>query len=82
MFSKRSGYSPHNVMDDTNQVLQQNTELSTQEILEALDILDRVNNSKNEDYINDLSEKEVNKHTKVYYRKLLSKGYICFFTKY
>ena len=63
MFSKRSGNSPHKnkAMDDTNQILHHlNTELSTTEILEALDILDRVNNSKNEDYINDLSEKEVN----------------------
>ena len=48
-------------MDDTNQILHHlKTELSTTDILEALDILDRVNNSKNEDYINDLSEKEVN----------------------
>ena len=35
------------------------TELSTEEILEALDILERVNGSKDEDYINQLSDKEV-----------------------
>ena len=34
-------------------------ELSTKEIVEALDILDRVNNSQNDDYLRDLSEKEV-----------------------
>ena len=34
-------------------------ELSTREILEALDILDRVNNSPNKNVIDDLSEKEV-----------------------
>jgi hypothetical protein len=63
MFSKRSGHNPHKdkVMEDTNQILHHlETELSTKEILKALDILDRVNNSKNEDYVNDLSEKEVN----------------------
>ena len=60
MFSKRSGYSPHKdkAMDDTNQILQHLE--TTKEILEALDILDRVNENKNGDYINDLSEKEVN----------------------
>ena len=34
-------------------------ELSTKEIVEALDILDRANNSQNDDYLRDLSEKEV-----------------------
>ena len=34
-------------------------EMSTMEILEALDILDRVNNSQNDDAVNDLSEREV-----------------------
>ena len=60
MFSKRSGISHHKDkdMDDTNQILQHLE--TTKEILEALDILDRVNENKNEDYINDLSEKEVN----------------------
>ena len=60
MFSKRSGNIPHKDkdMDDTNQILQHLE--TTKEILEALDILDRVNENKNEDYINDLSEKEVN----------------------
>ena len=34
-------------------------QLSTKKIVEALDILDRVNNSQNDDYLRDLSEKEV-----------------------
>ena len=34
-------------------------QLSTKKIVEALDILDRVNNSQNDDYLKDLSEKEV-----------------------
>jgi hypothetical protein len=77
MFSKRSGNSPPHdkVMDNTNQIFQHLmarslkdsrqdpvlAELSTKEILEALDILENVNNSQNDDYINDLSEKEVKK---------------------
>ena len=67
MFSKRSGPSPHHLIDkvedDTDMIKLQAdhlmTELSTEEILEALDILERVNGSKDEDYINQLSDKEV-----------------------
>ena len=67
MFSKRSGPSPHHHIDkaedDTDMIKLQAdhlmTELSTEEILEALDILERVNGSKDEDYINQLSDKEV-----------------------
>merc|ERR1719483_1079444 len=66
MFSKRSGPSPHHhidkVEDDTEMIKLQAehlmTELSTEEILEALEILERVNSSKEEDYINQLSDKE------------------------
>ena len=67
MFSKRSGPSPRHLIDktedDTDMIKLQAdhlmTELSTEEILEALDILERVNGSKDEDYINQLSDKEV-----------------------
>merc|ERR1719154_587098 len=60
-------------MDNTNQELHQKmierpitglipdpalAEMSTEEILEALDILERVNNSQNEKIVDDLSEKE------------------------
>merc|ERR1712215_44707 len=34
-------------------------ELSTRELLETINILDKINSSQNTDYINDLSEKEV-----------------------
>ena len=67
MFAKRSGPTPHQhiekVEDDMEMIKIQPdhlmTELSTEEILEALDILERVNGSKDEDYINQLSDKEV-----------------------
>ena len=68
MFSKRSGPTPHHhidkVEDDTEMIKIEAdhlmTELSPLEILEALDILERMNTSNDEDYINRLSDKEVN----------------------
>merc|ERR1711892_712134 len=65
MFAKRSGPTPHHHIDkveyDTEMIKIEAdhlmTELSMEEILEALDILERVNTSNDEDYIDQLSEK-------------------------
>ena len=67
MFSKRSGPSPRHLIDktedDTDMIKLQAdhlmTELLTEEILKALDILERVNNSNK--LSDKLSNKEVSK---------------------
>ena len=74
MFSKRSGTNQHKekmvdshhkerIMDDAELIKHQAdhllTELSTEEILEALDILERVNSGKVDENINTLTDKEV-----------------------
>jgi len=72
MFSKRSGPTKYTkkmvdshqkrIMDDAELIKHQAdhllTELSTEEILEALDILERVNSGQVDDNINTLTDKE------------------------